>query len=106
VDETCVERVGVCILTFLPHILDSSASERNTYLDLLKDVSKSSRGKQIYFLWGQGGDYYDFEQKLNLSFGYPAIVAVSFGKKKYAVFRQSFTAPNIKNFVSSMVYFT
>jgi len=100
-EETCVEKIGVCIISFLPHILDSSSKERNGYLDTLKEVSKSTRGKQIYYLWAQGGDYYDFEQKLNLSFGYPAIVAVSHGKKKYAVFRNAFTSQNVKAFVSS-----
>jgi protein disulfide-isomerase A6 len=100
-EETCVDRVGVCIIAYLPHILDSSANERNNYLDIIKEASKSSRGKQIYYLWAQGGDYYDFEQKLNLSFGYPAIVAVSHGKKKYAIFRNSFQSQNVKTFVNS-----
>lgn len=100
-DDTCVNRTGVCIISILPHILDSSASERNSYLDMIKDASKSTRGKQIYYLWAQGGDFYDFEQKLNLSFGYPAIVAISNGKKKYAVFRNSFNSQNVKNFANS-----
>ena len=43
----------------------------------------------------------DFEQKLNLSFGYPAIVAISNSKKKYAVFRNSFNSQNVKNFANS-----
>lgn len=100
-EENCVNRIGICIVSFLPHILDSSAAERNSYLDKIKEASKSTRGKQIYYLWAQGGDFYDFEQKLNLSFGYPAIVAISHGKKKYAVFRNAFMAQNVKNFVSS-----
>lgn len=78
-------------------------NQRNAYLDMIKEASKNSRGKQIYYLWAQGGDFYDFEMKLNLSSGYPALVAISNGKKKYAVFRLSFITENIKSFVSSKI---
>ena len=37
-DEKCVGSKGICILAFLPHILDSSASQRNQYLELIKNV--------------------------------------------------------------------
>ena len=66
---------------FLPNIADSSAKERNKYLDILKNGSKSSRGKPIYFLWSQGGDQFDFEEQMHLSFGYPAVVALNYNKK-------------------------
>lgn len=84
---------------FLPNIADSSAKERNKYLDILKNGSKSSRGKPIYFLWSQGGDQFDFEEQMHLSFGYPAVVALNYNKKKYAVCRRAFNEDNLKDFI-------
>lgn len=101
--EYCKDRTGVCIISFLPHIMDSSAVQRKEYVEELKAASKSGKGKPIYFLWAQGGDFFDLEDKLHLSFGYPAVVAVNFNKKKYSVCRSAFGAENIKIFVSNLL---
>lgn len=37
--ESCLDRVGVCILGFLPILEDSSVKERKRYLDVLKEVN-------------------------------------------------------------------
>jgi protein disulfide-isomerase A6 len=100
--ELCKDRTGVCIISFLPHIMDSSAEKRKSYIDELKAATKSAKGKPIYYLWAQGGDFFDLEDKLHLSFGYPAVVAVNFGKKKYSVCRSAFGEENIKSFVNSI----
>jgi protein disulfide-isomerase A6 len=102
--DICKDRTGVCIITFLPHIMDSSAEQRQTYLEYLKTANKSTKGKPIYFLWAQGGDYFDLEDKMHLSFGYPAVVAVNFNKKKYSVSRSAFSAENVKTFVNSKIF--
>jgi len=44
------------------------------------------------------------EEKLSLGFGFPAVVAINHGKKKYAIMRSSFGSENLKNFVSSKIY--
>jgi len=102
--EVCKDRTGVCIIALLPHIVDSSAKQRNEYIEQLKEATKTSKGKPIYYLWAQGADFYDFEEKLHLSFGYPAVVAVNFAKKKYSICRSSFGSENLKSFVSSNLY--
>jgi protein disulfide-isomerase A6 len=99
--ETCKDKTGVCILVLLPHIIDSSAKQRKTYLDQIKEGSKAARGKPIYFFWAQGADFFDLEDKLHMSAGYPAVVAINFNKKKYSVCRSAFTAENLKTFVNS-----
>ena len=101
--EECESRVGICIISFLPHIADSSAKERNRYLDIIKEAKKSTRGKPIYYLWAQGGDYFDFEDKLHLSFGYPAVIAVNYKKKMFSICRSSFSKENLVDFVSSLL---
>lgn len=37
-DEKCKGSNKICLLVFLPHILDSSAAERNKQLDFMKKV--------------------------------------------------------------------
>ena len=101
--EECESRVGICIITFLPHIADSSANERNRYLDIIKGAKKGNRGKPIYYLWAQGGDHFDFEEKLHLSFGYPAVIAVNYKKKMYSICRSSFSKENLVEFVSNLL---
>jgi protein disulfide-isomerase A6 len=102
--EVCKDRTGVCIISFLPHIIDSSAKLRKSYIDAIKEATKSFKGKPIYFLWAQGADFFDFEEKLHLSFGYPAVVAINSNKKKYSVCRTAFGTENLKTFVSSKLF--
>ena len=50
--EECKSKgVGICVIAFLPHIADSSAKERNKYLNIIQEAKKSHRGKPIYYLW-------------------------------------------------------
>ena len=101
--ETCEDRIGICVLVFLPHIVDSSAKERNQYLSYIKDASKNASGKPIFYIWAQGGDYFDLEDKLHLGFGYPAVVAINYNKKKYAICRKAYTKQNLEDFVSGLL---
>ena len=101
--DECESRVGICIIIFLPHIADSSAAERNRYLQTINDSKRKNRGKPIYYLWAQGGDHFDFEEKLHLSFGYPAVIAVNYKKKMYSICRMSFSKDNLVDFVSNLL---
>merc|ERR1712125_215329 len=64
----------VCVLVFLPHILDSGAAGRNQLLEVVAAVRKRSNSEKIPvgFMWLQGGDQFEIEEKLNLAFGWPA----------------------------------
>jgi protein disulfide-isomerase A6 len=37
-DQVCTNQRGICLVAFLPHILDSSAEERNNYIEMFKEV--------------------------------------------------------------------
>jgi hypothetical protein len=37
--ESCMDKVAVCIIAFLPNMVDSSASQRNSYIKELTEVS-------------------------------------------------------------------
>jgi len=81
-----------CIVAFLPHIYDDGAAGRKANLKVLDDVMKASKkdGKDMGFLWSQGGDQFELEEKLGLQFGFPAVIAVNFKKDRFGVHRGTF----------------
>ena len=93
----------ICVLTFLPNIYDSSASERNNYLTSLTKVAKTQRSQPFNFFWLQSGDQLDLERKMNLGFGYPAVVAISPTKEVFATMRGSFNESNLNEFLTKVI---
>ena len=98
-ESECVKQTGICILNFLPNIYDSNAKERTRYIDTVKGLAKANRGKPIKVFWLQAGDQLTIERQLGLEFGFPASLALSPTKKKYAVMRGTFSADGVKSFV-------
>jgi hypothetical protein len=50
-----------------------------------------------------GGDQLSLEQTLGLGFGYPAVVAISGSKRRFAIQRDAFGEANIAKFVKDIV---
>ncbi|KAL3127203.1 Thioredoxin [Cryptosporidium hominis] len=99
-ENTCTK--GLCVIAFLPHIADSSDSEREKYLKIYKDVVSASAAMTIRFLWSEGGSQFDFEEKLNLAFGYPAVVAINNEKQRFSTHRGSFTVESLNSFIIAL----
>ena len=47
----------------------------------------------------QSGDQLDLERKMNLGFGYPAVIAISPKKQVFATMRGSFSYDNVNDFL-------
>lgn len=101
-DESCQGHNRICVLAALPHILDSGAAGRNKYRDTLASMAKSFRGSAYHFLWFEGGSQSDLEQALEMTFGYPALVALSLDRQAYAVLHGSFNEKAITSFLYSI----
>lgn len=103
--EFCQEEdfKGLCIIAFLPHIYDSNKEERNNYINLLEEASKKFKGSPLAFLWAQGGDFYEFEESLNLGSGFPAVVAISLSKNVYSTMRSSYTKKNVEQYINGLL---
>ncbi|XP_058515736.1 protein disulfide-isomerase A6 homolog [Ochotona princeps] len=99
--ESCGKRL--CLVSFLPHILDSSVEKRKEYLDILNQITRASFHMPITFLWSQGGDQYELEEQLSLAFGYPAVVAIHLAKGKYSVHRGDFSRESIGTFLTQLL---
>ena len=97
--EACSGSNHLCVLAALPHILDSGASGRQNYLQSLSKVARTFR-KNFTFLWFEGGSaQVDLEQALGLTFGFPALVAISLDRQGLAVMHGAFRETNIHTFL-------
>jgi protein disulfide-isomerase A6 len=102
-DDVCGSSGRVCALLFVPHILDSSASERNKYLETFGEAAKSLRGQPIAFAWIEAGAQPQLEQALSINQAYPGLAIMSKDKKVYAVQRLSWSLKNVKSFLSGVL---
>lgn len=93
----------ICVILFVPHIYDSSAKFRQSYIDTIADVSKSFRGTPFSFLWSEGGSQEELEKTLNINNNYPTLAVLSLEKKVYAVQKVSWSSKNAKSFLNGVV---
>mmetsp|Transcript_102978 Transcript_102978/g.261599 ORF Transcript_102978/g.261599 Transcript_102978/m.261599 type:complete len:348 (+) Transcript_102978:62-1105(+) len=93
-----------CVVAFLPHILDDFTKGRNAHIKVLDDAMQASKkdGKSIGFLWSQGGDQFELEELMGLQFGFPAVIAVNFGKERFGVHRGTFSKEQVSQFLTSL----
>merc|ERR1712241_833790 len=69
--EHC-EKKSLCVIAFLPHILDCQSSCRNKYLDMMKKMGDSFKKQGWGWLWSEGAAQLDLEESLGIGgFGYP-----------------------------------
>lgn len=103
-EESCAGANRLCVLAALPHILDSGAAGRRKYLDLLATVAKTFRKASgaFAFLWFEGTSQPELEQGLELTFGFPAVVALSYDRQAYAVLHGSFAEKSMTTFLHSI----
>ena len=93
----------ICIIVFLPHIYDSSAAERNSYIHSVQRVSARFKSRRVLVYWAQRGDFFKLEDKLVLGFAFPSVVGITLQKQKYAVMRNKFTHDELLSFVDKAI---
>ncbi|KNC81549.1 hypothetical protein SARC_06139 [Sphaeroforma arctica JP610] len=102
-EEQCGGK-SICVVTVLPHILDSSANERNEYIKMLKQAAKALKSQPFKWLWTEPGKQADLEERLNIGgAGYPAVAAVSLSKEKYSNMRMAVDLEHVKSFLNNLM---
>jgi protein disulfide-isomerase A6 len=101
--DECSGANHICVLAALPHIMDSGAAGRNKYRELLAAVSKNFRELSFTFLWFEGTSQPALGEALELTFGFPAIVAFSMDREAYSVLRGSFSEKGITSFLHGVM---
>lgn len=62
-DDYCRNHDGLCFISFLPDVRDSGEEKRTEYIKELNELSSTGKGANFNFLWVQGGNNFDFEEK-------------------------------------------
>uniref|UniRef100_A0A8C2F472 Protein disulfide-isomerase A6 n=1 Tax=Cyprinus carpio TaxID=7962 RepID=A0A8C2F472_CYPCA len=100
--KTC-EDYQLCIISVLPHILDTGASGRNSYLEVMRTMADKYKKKTWGWLWTEAGAQMDLESSLGIGgFGYPAMAAINARKMKFALLRGSFSETGIHEFLREL----
>ena len=101
--EYCVDHTGICLIAFLPHIKDSGEEKRKQFVTELTEIRGKHVSKPLTFLWVQGGDNFDLEEGLRLGSGFPAMVAINYGKGKFAPMRAKYNKEEINKFINDLL---
>ncbi|KAM9355185.1 protein disulfide-isomerase A6 [Pholidichthys leucotaenia] len=102
VKSTC-EESQLCVIAVLPHILDTGASGRNDYLDVMMKMADKYKKKMWSWLWTEAGAQMELEASLGIGgFGYPAMAAINTRKMKFALMRGSFSETGIHEFLREL----
>ncbi|XP_066540867.1 protein disulfide-isomerase A6-like [Hoplias malabaricus] len=101
---TCDEN-QLCIVAVLPHILDTGASGRNGYLEVMKNMAEKYKKKIWGWLWTEAGAQMDLESSLGIGgFGYPAMAAINARKMKFSLLKGSFSETGIHEFLRDLSF--
>ncbi|XP_077408848.1 protein disulfide-isomerase A6 isoform X1 [Vanacampus margaritifer] len=100
--NTC-EDSQLCIIGILPHILDTGAAGRNSYLDVMVKMADKYKKKMWGWLWAEAGSQMALEASLGIGgFGYPAMAAINTRKMKFALLKGSFSDTGIHEFLREL----
>uniref|UniRef100_S4RCV0 Protein disulfide-isomerase A6 n=1 Tax=Petromyzon marinus TaxID=7757 RepID=S4RCV0_PETMA len=102
VKKSCEEH-QLCIVSILPHILDTGATGRNGYIATLQGMADKYKKKLWGWLWTEAGAQPELEDSLGIGgFGYPAMAAVNARKMKFAILKGSFSESGINEFLREL----
>ncbi|CAN0535054.1 unnamed protein product, partial [Ectocarpus sp. 12 AP-2014] len=105
IDEKC-GGTKICVIAALPHILDSGKAGREGYIETVRGAAKKSRNPYLSLMWTEGGAQPALEEATGLTFGYPAVIAISVEKKArmhaFAVHVGSFSVDGMAEFLGGL----
>lgn len=104
VEEACKDK-QLCIVSFLPHILDCQSKCRNKYIDLLKELADKYKKNSWGWVWAEAAQQPEMEEAFGVGgFGYPAMIAVNSRKLKYSTLTGPFQKEGISEFLRDLSY--
>jgi len=93
----------LCLIVFLPHILDSQAKGRMNYLELLEKVALHYKQHNYGYLWAEGGKQKKLEDSFRIGgFGFPAAVLYSPRKNAFTVLKAGLDYDHCVEFIQNL----
>ena len=103
-DEQCKDKASLCLLAFLPHILDGGAKARVAALETLKSVATKQARRPFSYVWLEAGSQPGIEEALLAGNNfYPSVVALNLKKQRYAPMVGSFSPDSIGSFMAAIM---
>ncbi len=104
ITDNC-EKKPLCVISFLPHILDCQSDCRNDYLKMLTKMGDKFKKQGWGWVWAEGTAQLALEEALDIGgFGYPAMAVLSHKKMKYSTLTGSFGADGVNEFLRDLSY--
>jgi len=98
--DTCGS-TSICIITWLPHILDSKAEGREQYLTILRTLASKFKAKPVQWVWAEAGKQQSLAQALDVGgSGYPAVAAINAKKLRSATLVGTLTEQAVGDFMT------
>jgi len=102
-DASCLNK-QICLLAVLPDILDTGAAGRREYLAVVEQVAAQYKVRPWGLMWTGAQLQSELERSLNMDgAGYPAFVALSLKKERFAKHAGTFTFESLKSFIDGMM---
>lgn len=102
--EEC-ESKPLCVIAFLPHILDCQSKCRNEYISTLTKLGDHFKKQKWGWVWSEAMAQPDLEQSMDIGgFGYPAMAVLSTKKMKFSTLTGSFGHDGIQEFLRDLSY--
>jgi len=100
--DSCNDK-PLCVVSFLPDILETGAEGRNELITMLKDLGETYKQKLWGWIWTAPGKHENLEKSLGIGgFGYPAMAVVNVRKKVYVILKGSFSKDGIADLLKSI----
>ena len=102
--QNCLDLYNpICVIAFLPHILDSSQEERSVYLEMLKSTVNNFRDKPVSFMWAQAGDHQELQDIFALNAGFPSVLLINPMRNLFSVMRSSYSEENLEEWLKDIL---
>jgi len=93
----------LCVIAFLPDILDTQASGRNGHIAMLKEMGEKYKKKMWGWVWTAAAVHANLESSLGIGgFGYPAMVVVNIRKKVFVGLKGAFSKEGVDELLKSI----
>merc|ERR1711871_369769 len=100
-DENCATK-SLCLIAFFPGMVDSSAKDRNGFIDIMKTVTEKKIYKKFGFVWAERGQQEGLENAFRIG-DYPAVAAINAKKKVWVTLRGAFSAKELSDFIGRIM---
>jgi protein disulfide-isomerase A6 len=93
---------GLCLVAFIPHLVDSGVMGREEYLEVLREQAHAFKNTSITLMWAEVAQHPKLELALECT-SFPSVGAVSVKKGLYVPYVGTFTQESIKDFLTAVI---